>query len=142
MIGIRDLDEGERSWLRQSGIRVYTIGFGTAQNQSRMDCGDGFFAEDFGNQGFGFGFGFGPQTGSQDFRLQIDEVTLQQVADMTGGSYYYASSANELEDVFQNLPTFIVTTRETTEVSVFFTAFAAIVILAAMYLSFRWYVLG
>lgn len=25
MIGIRDLDEGERSWLRQSGIRVYTM---------------------------------------------------------------------------------------------------------------------
>jgi arginase len=25
MIGIRDLDEGERNWLRQSGIRVYTM---------------------------------------------------------------------------------------------------------------------
>jgi arginase len=25
MIGIRDLDEGERSWLRQSGIRVYSM---------------------------------------------------------------------------------------------------------------------
>lgn len=25
MIGIRDLDDGERSWLRQSGIRVYTM---------------------------------------------------------------------------------------------------------------------
>ena len=25
MIGIRDLDEGERSWLRTSGIRVYTM---------------------------------------------------------------------------------------------------------------------
>jgi hypothetical protein len=61
---------------------------------------------------------------------------------MTGGSYYYAASANELEDVFQNLPTFIIATRETIEISVFFTAFAVILIVAAMFLSFRWYVLG
>jgi len=25
MIGVRDLDEGERSWLKQSGIRVYSM---------------------------------------------------------------------------------------------------------------------
>jgi len=120
------------------GIRVYTIGFGTATNQTQLNCGDGFFGEDFGFQSFGFG----PQTGSRDFRLQIDEVTLQQVADMTGGSYYYASSANELSDVFQNLPTFIVATRENIEIGVFFTAFAAIMIVLAIFLSFRWYVLG
>ncbi len=119
------------------GIRVYTIGYGTASNQSVMDCGDGF-DRDFGFQGFGFG----PQTGSQDFRLQIDDETLKQVAEMTGGSYYYASSANELADVFQNLPTFLVATREKIEISVFFTAFAAILIILALLLSFRWYPLG
>jgi Ca-activated chloride channel family protein len=119
------------------GIRVYTIGYGTNSNQSVMDCGDGF-QQDFGFQGFGFG----PQTGSQDFRLQIDDETLKQVAEMTGGSYYYASSANELADVFQNLPTFLVATREKIEISVFFTAFAAILIIIAMMLSFRWYPLG
>jgi len=119
------------------GIRIYTIGFGTADNQSLMNCGDPFRNDfDFG------GFGFAPQTGSRDFRLQIDEVTLKQVADMTGGEYYYASSANELGDVFKNLPTFLVATRETIEISVFFTAFAAILIVLAMFLSFRWYLLG
>jgi len=120
------------------GIRIYTIGYGTANNQSRMDCGDDPFDQDFG---FG-GFGFGPQTGSQDFRLQIDDETLKQVADLTGGSYYYAASANELADVFQNLPTFLVSTREEIEISVFFTAFAAILFILAMFLSFRWYLLG
>lgn len=119
------------------GIRIYTIGFGTADNQSLMDCGD-LFRDEYDFQGFGFD----PQTGSQDFRLQIDETTLKQVADMTGGTYYYASSAKELDDVFKNLPTFLVATRETIEVGVFFTAFAAIMIIAAMFLSFRWYVLG
>jgi YHS domain-containing protein len=105
-----------------------------------MDCGD-----DFGEDQFGFGgggFQFEPQTGSRDFRLQIDETTLKQVADMTGGAYYFASSASELEEVFQNLPSFVVATRETIEVSVFFTAFAALTIILALFLSFRWHPLG
>ena len=122
------------------GIRVYTIGYGTANNTSSMDCGDGF---DEGQFNFGGGgFQFEPQTGSRDFRLQIDETTLKQVADITGGTYYFASSANELEGVFQNLPSFVVATRETIEVSVFFTAFAAVMIILAMFLSFRWHPLG
>jgi Ca-activated chloride channel family protein len=124
------------------GIRIYTIGYGTVNNTSPMDCGDGF-----GQDQFGFGFGGGgfqlePQTGTRNFRLQIDEATLKQIADITGGTYYYASSANELQDVFQNLPSFVIATRETIEVSVFFTASAALMILLAMFLSFRWHSLG
>ena len=122
------------------GIRVYTIGYGTINNTSPMDCGDRFAEEQF-NFGGG-GFQFEPQTGSRDFRLQIDETTLKQIADITGGTYYFASSANELEEVFQSLPSFVIATRETIEVSVFFTAFAAVMILFAMYLSFRWHPLG
>lgn len=121
------------------GIRIYTIGFGTDKNQFSLNCGN-FFRD--GNDFQGFGFGFGPPGGGGGFRLQIDEETLKQVADMTGGSYSYASSANELEDVFQNLPTYVIATRENIEISVFFTAFAAIMIILAMYLSFRWYTLG
>jgi Ca-activated chloride channel family protein len=120
------------------GIRVYTIGYGTVDNTSPMNCGGGDFTFG-GNQ---FGFGFAPQTGSQDFRRQLDDTTLKQVAEMTGGTYYEATSANELEDVFQNLPSFLVATRETIEISVFFTAFAALMIILAMVLSFRWYPLG
>lgn len=122
------------------GIRVYTIGYGTDSGSSRMDCGD-----DFNPDQFFFGGGgsqFDPQSGPRDFRLQIDETTLKQVADLTGGAYYFASSANELEEVFQSLPSFVIATRETIEISVFFTAFAAVMILLAMYLSFRWHPLG
>lgn len=121
------------------GIRVYTIGYGTANNTLPMDCGDDFREDQFN---FGGGFQFEPQTGFRDFRLQIDETTLKQIADITGGTYYFASSANDLEDVFQNLPSFVVATRETIEISVFFTAFAAIMIILAMFLSFRWHLLG
>lgn len=122
------------------GIRVYTIGYGTVNNTSPMDCGDDFSRDPFFFGGGGFQFG--PPNNSRDFRLQIDEETLNQVADITGGTYYYASSATELAEVFQNLPSFVIATRETIEISAFFTAFAAIMILIAMFLSFRWHPLG
>jgi Ca-activated chloride channel family protein len=122
------------------GIRVYTIGYGTFNNTSRMDCGDDFNSDQFFFGGGGFQFE--PQTGSRDFRLQIDETTLKQIAEMTGGSYYFASSAGELENALRDLPSFIVNTRETIEVSVFFNALAVILIVLAMYLSLRWYSLG
>lgn len=121
------------------GIRVYTIGYGTNSGSSRMDCGDDFNSDQFFGGG---GFQFEPQGGPRDFRLQIDETTLKQIADLTGGNYYFASSADELEEVFRNLPSFVIVTRETIEISVFFTAFAAVMILLAMYLSFRWHPLG
>ncbi|NWG34828.1 MAG: VWA domain-containing protein [Chloroflexi bacterium] len=122
------------------GIRVYTIGYGTINNTSRMNCGGDFDQDQFFFGGGGFQFE--PQTGSRDFRLQLDETTLKQIAEMTGGEYYFASSAGELENAFRNLPSFIVATRETIEVGVFFTAFAAVVILLAMFLSLRWHPLG
>ncbi|HET9589566.1 MAG TPA: VWA domain-containing protein [Anaerolineales bacterium] len=111
----------------ERGVRVYTIGFGTTNNNSVMDCGPFFQGENPFGGGFGFGGGF---------RRDIDEVTLKQIAEMTGGAYYTATSASELESVFQNLPTYLITTRETIEISVFFAAFAALMIVLAMIVSF------
>ena len=122
----------------ERGIRVYTIGFGTTSNSSVMDCGSQFQENgSFGGGGFGQGFGQGG-----GFRREIDEVTLRQVADLTGGSYSLASSASELEDVFQNLPTYLITTRETIEISAFFTAIAALLGILAMLLSLLWHPLS
>lgn len=118
------------------GIRVYTIGFGTLNNTSPMICGDVFSENDqFGGPGFGFGAPFG---GGGGFRRELDEVTLKQVADMTGGTYYAATSAGELQDVFRNLPTYLVVTRETTEISALFNAAAVLLIVLAFFLSLRW----
>ncbi|HQV93441.1 MAG TPA: VWA domain-containing protein [Anaerolineales bacterium] len=118
------------------GIRVYTIGFGTVNNTSPMNCGDAFSESDqFGGPGFGLGFGGG---GGGGFRRELDEVTLKQVAEMTGGAYYAATSARELQNVFRNLPTYLVVTRETTEISAFFNALGALLILVAIFLSLRW----
>jgi Ca-activated chloride channel family protein len=114
------------------GVRVYTIGFGTTNNSSVMNCGNPFGEDPFGGGGFDqFGGG-----GGGGFRRDIDEVTLRQIADLTGGEYYAATSASELESVFANLPTYLVTTRETIEISVFFAAFGALIIIIAMVISF------
>lgn len=119
-------------------VRVYTIGFGTLNNSSPMDCGGGFQETDqFG--GFGFGSPFQGGGGGGGFRRELDEATLTQIADMTGGTYYAATSAGELQNVFENLPTYLVTTRETTEITAFFTAIAALLLVAAMILAFFWH---
>jgi Ca-activated chloride channel homolog len=118
----------------ERGVRVYTIGFGTTNNSSPMNCGD--------EDPFGFGGGFGSPFGGGGgggFRREIDEDTLKQVADTTGGEYYIATSAGELEDVFANLPTYVIATRETTEISVFFTAIAVFIAILAIILSVRWH---
>jgi Ca-activated chloride channel homolog len=119
----------------ERGVRVYTIGFGTTNNSSAMNCGDD---DPFGG-GFGPNFGGGLGGG---FRREIDEATLTQIADMTGGKYYLADSADKLQDVFKSLPTYVIATRETTEISVFFTAFAALMAVLAMILAFLWHPLS
>ena len=84
------------------GVRVYTIGFGTNDpNSERPPCGIQFLGNE-PNDPFGFG-GFGG--GGAGFRRAIDEQTLMAVADATGGEYYPAASADELQKVFANLPT-------------------------------------
>jgi Ca-activated chloride channel family protein len=121
----------------QRGVRVYTIGFGTVNNSSPMNCGDQFQENDL------FGGGFGPTFGGGGgFRREIDEETLTMIADMTGGTYHAATSAGELDKVFQNLPTYLVVTRETTEVGAFFTALAVLLAVIAMILSFLWHPLS
>jgi Ca-activated chloride channel family protein len=121
----------------ERGIQVYTIGFGTTNNGSPMDCGDD---DPFGfGGGFGSPFGGGGGGGGGGFRREIDEDTLTQIAELTGGEYYVATSANELIEVFRNLPTYVIATRETTEISVLFTAFAVFILILAFVLALRWH---
>jgi len=123
------------------GVRVYTIGFGTANGSTFPRCGPQFMGREPGDtQRFGGSgaFGGGPPGGG-GFRRGIDEATLKQVADMTGGAYYSAESAGELQNVFQNLPTYLITKHETSEVSVVFTAIGALFAALAMALGQLWH---
>jgi Ca-activated chloride channel family protein len=108
------------------GVRVYTIGFGTAAGSS--DFGGGGF---FGGGGGGGGRGGG-------FRRGIDDATLKQIASMTDAKYYEASSAGELLNVFENLPTYLIAKHEVMEISVVFAAAGALLVALALALALRW----
>lgn len=67
------------------GIRVYTIGVGTKGLAP-------YPARDF----------FG-RTVYQQVEVKIDEETLQEIADITGGKYYRATSNNKLEKIYEEI---------------------------------------
>ncbi len=118
------------------GIRVYTIGFGTAQGGPMICGGRDSVGDPFGNN-FGFGGGGGGGGGGR-FRRGIDEETLQQVADMTGATYYAPESADELQAVFESLPTSLIMRHETTEISAIFAALGVLFASLAIGLSLLW----
>lgn len=135
--GQRPLDAAQQAAGR--GIRVYTIGFGT-ENPGQMVCspqqigGSGY--EGWG--GFGGGGGWGGGGGYPRYLL-LDEPTLEGMAELTGGEYYRAESAEQLLDVFLNLPSQVVLQKQTTEISVLFSSLGAILLTLAVALSLAWF---
>jgi len=118
------------------GVRVYTIGFGTSQGGGlSAACGQQFIGREPG--GFG-GFGGGGGGGGGGFRRGIDEDTLKQVADITGGEYFPAESATELQKVFDGLPTSLITKHEVMEISVAFVALGVVLAAGAFLLGRLW----
>jgi Ca-activated chloride channel family protein len=110
------------------GVRIYTIGFGSSNPGAMRNCSQFGSSGNTGEQFF--------QTGG--FQRGIDEPTLIQVANMTGGEYYPASSAGELDEVFQNLPTYLITVKEFIEISFIFTAIGAALVALAIVLAMIW----
>lgn len=139
--GPEPLDAAQQAVDR--GIRVYTIGFGTENPGGRPPrCGaqqigrePGDNGQSFIDPGFGGG-GFGGTGGG--FRRAIDEETLNAVAEATGGTYYPAESAEQLLQVFEELPTDLITGHEVVEISVAFTAIAVLLIAVAIGLGQAW----
>ncbi|HEX7975798.1 MAG TPA: VWA domain-containing protein, partial [Anaerolineales bacterium] len=130
--GPQPLDAAKQAVDR--GVRVYTIGYGTDNGYFSFGGRQGGGSSDpFSGGGFGGGqFGGG-------FRVGIDEGTLKQVASMTGGNYYTATSASELQKVFQSLPTYLIAKHETSEISVAFAALGALLAAVAVGLSLLWH---
>ena len=124
------------------GIRVYTIGFGTANGGAPSpDCNPNGGREPQqggGGGGFGGNLGGGFGGGQGGFRRGIDEETLKQVSDATGGTYYPAESASQLEGVFAGLPTNLITKHEVLEIGFGFVAFGALSAGLALLLGRAW----
>ncbi len=128
------------------GIRIYTIGFGTPNGT--LDFSGGFGGNGGNNNNLFGGGNSNNNNGNNNtnggflggnFRMGIDEEVLKQVASMTGGKYYTATSASELQNVFLNLPTYLIIKHATSEISFLFTAVAGLFALAAISLSLLWH---
>jgi Ca-activated chloride channel family protein len=113
--GIHPLEAAQQAL--DSRVRVYTIAFGTKAGTMNPNGG-------------GFG-GFR--------RRGTDEEALKAIASLTGGEHYTASSASELQAVFDSLPTMLVSREETLEISVAFAAIAALFVIGAVLLSQFWH---
>jgi Ca-activated chloride channel family protein len=130
--GPEPLDAAQQAVDR--GIRVFTIGFGTADGGAfNPECAPQFI----GREPL-FGGGGGGGQGPGGFRRGIDEDTLKQVAEKTGGTYYPAETSAELQNVFKSLPTYLVTKNEVMEISVAFVALGVVLAAAAVLLGQAW----
>ena len=98
----------------ERGVRVYTVGFGTA--------GGGM-----------------ADVGGWSIYMRFDEETLKAVADLTRAEYFYAGSAADLKKVYEQLNTQFVLEKKETEISALAIAVAAVLALAAAALSVLWF---
>jgi Ca-activated chloride channel family protein len=131
------LNVAQQAAARQ--VRVYTIGFGTTEFSEMVCSTQQLGSEVFGDGFFGGGFrgGFGGRGNFRNYLL-LDETTLRGVADITGGSYFRAENADQLNEIFQDLPTQIVLQSERLEISVLFSILGALFVMAAITLSLLW----
>ncbi|MCU0508048.1 MAG: VWA domain-containing protein [Anaerolineae bacterium] len=126
--GVDPLEAAQRA--AEGRVRVYTIGFGTEQG-GQFEGGGGP-GQGMGGMSRDTG-GFGPR------RWGIDEESLKAIASMTGGEYYTATSARELQKVLDSLPTVLISREETLEITVAFALVAALLVAAAVLLSQFWH---
>lgn len=126
--GVEPSTAAEEAALRR--VRVFPIGFGTT-NPAPMVC-TGNQLNDYGRYG-GFG-GRGPGRALRD----IDEPTLEQIAETTGGTYHRAENATELNSALNTLPSTFTVIRQEVDTAPAFTATAALLITTALGLSLWW----
>lgn len=95
------------------GVRVYTVGFGTAHGSIP------------GYEGW-------------SFYVRLDEEALKAVARVTEAEYFYAGSAADLRKVYQHLTSKFALERRDTEIGALFAAGAALLGLIAFGLAAFW----
>jgi Ca-activated chloride channel family protein len=137
--GPEPLDAADQAVAR--GLRVYTIGFGTAEAGERSPtCAPQLVGREPGGQGFGGGFpgGGGGGGGGGFFQRAIDEETLSEVAAQTDGEYHLAEDAGELAKVFERLPVTLIARQEAVEVGFAFVALGALLAALALLLGRAW----
>jgi Ca-activated chloride channel family protein len=117
------------------GVRVFPIGFGTTEPTQMVCTAEQLGGTGFDSPGRGFGGGLGP--GARNF-LIVDEQALRTVAATTGGEYFKASDADQLDGVLRDLPKHVDVQDRDVEVSVVFAALAALLLVGGLWLAGRW----
>lgn len=98
---------------RDQQVKVYTVGVGTPE-------------------------GTYLNLGGRMIWVRLDEETLREIATITDGMYYHASSASELRRVYRTLGRVIGWERKPTEVSALASAAAAVLLVSAVAMSMFW----
>jgi Ca-activated chloride channel family protein len=127
------------------GVRVYPIGFGTTHPTTMVCTADqlGGLSLDNGSGGLGGGpgggfGGFGGAGGAPRNYLVADEPTLRQVAATTGGTYFSAGDAKQLQGVLRDLPRHVEVQQRDVEVSAALAGLAAVLLLLGGWAAVRW----
>jgi Ca-activated chloride channel homolog len=96
------------------GVRVFTVGFGSVEGET---------------------VGFG----GWSMRVQLDEELLRQIAEITRGRYFHASTSTDLHQVYEELSAQFVLETEETEITAFFSGAAMLLVLLSAGLSMLWF---
>jgi Ca-activated chloride channel family protein len=96
------------------GVRIYTVGIGSAAGTTLHV--NGFTVH-----------------------TQLDEATLQQIAQLTDGTYYNAQNAQDLRSIYDNLNPQLLIKPEKTEVTSVFAGVSVLVLLAGGAFSLLWF---
>jgi Ca-activated chloride channel family protein len=96
------------------GVRVYTVGIGSKEGTL------------LGYEG-------------RSMRVQLDEETLQGIADLTRGQYFRAESAKDLKTIYEAMNAQLILEKTKTEITAAFSAAAAVLALISVTLSLLWF---
>ena len=96
------------------GVRVYTVGFGSPNGDV-------------------------VSYGGRSMRAQLDEPSLQSIAEITKAEYFEARSSEDLNKVYQSMSSRLISEKKLTEISFVFAGIGALLALIAGALSTLWY---
>jgi Ca-activated chloride channel homolog len=96
------------------GVRIYVVGLGTPDGHTAMGDGMAMY-------------------------LKLDEPTLRHVAQITGGEYHHAGTAEALRSVYQKLGSRLQVSQRDTELTALLAAAAAVLLAAGAGLSVLWF---
>ncbi len=95
------------------GVRIYTVGIGSAAGST------------LNLNGF-------------QVHTQLDEAMLRQISQITGGTYYNATDAAQLDSIYGNIDVQVVLQPQLTELTPIFAGFAALLLAAGAVSSLLW----